>query len=391
MSAPTTSSSVWLRRSDCTLEDFRASVEATVTDPADYPFAASVERGVVIYGADLTEKIAEAGVRKDVQAEIVHALLEGPGIVVFQGAFAAEVIDRASDAFNDMLAAQKAAGVVSGDHFAKAGANDRIWGALDKLAVAHPEVFFDYYTNDIVALASSAWLGPNYQLNSALNIVNPGGQAQTPHRDYHLGFMPLETAAGYPAHVHKLSAALTLQGAVAHCDMPIETGPTLYLPHSQKYLPGYLAAGLPDFVEYFRQHYVQLPLAKGDAVFFNPALFHGAGTNLTTDVKRMANLLQVSSAFGRSLETVNRVKATAALYPTLLQRKASGAGDAEIANVIAASAEGYPFPTNLDLDQPVDSLNPESQAELVHRALAAGWTPEQFVEQLHAQDGRRRS
>ena len=42
---------------------------------------------------------------------------------------------------------------------------------------------------------------------------------------------------------------LTLQGAVAHCDMPVETGPTLYLPHSQKYAHGYLAYWLDEFQE----------------------------------------------------------------------------------------------------------------------------------------------
>jgi ectoine hydroxylase-related dioxygenase (phytanoyl-CoA dioxygenase family) len=91
-----------------------------------------------------------------------------------------------------------------------------------------------------------------------------------------------------------------MQGAVAHSDMPVETGPTMYLPHSQKYLPGYLAWRRPEFLEYFEANYVQLPLRLGDAVFFNPALFHAAGTNRTTDVRRMANLLQVSSAFGRA-------------------------------------------------------------------------------------------
>ena len=96
---------------------------------------------------------------------------------------------------------------------------------------------------------------------------------------------------------------LTLQGAIAHCDMPIETGPTLYLPFSQSYLPGYLATARPEFRDYFDKHHVQLPLAKGDAVFFNPALFHAAGTNRSKDVRRIANLLQVSSAFGRAMET----------------------------------------------------------------------------------------
>ena len=35
-----------------------------------------------------------------------------------------------------------------------------------------------------------------------------------------------------------------------------------------------MAFSRPDFQEYFQAHHVQLPLRKGDAVFFNPALFH---------------------------------------------------------------------------------------------------------------------
>ena len=42
-----------------------------------------------------------------------------------------------------------------GDHFAKPGANDRVWGALDKLAVADPETFAAYYSNDVLALGQT--------------------------------------------------------------------------------------------------------------------------------------------------------------------------------------------------------------------------------------------
>ena len=59
---------------------------------------------------------------------------------------------------------------------------------------------------------------------------------------------------------------------------------------------------------YFDAHHVQLPLQKGDAVFFNPALMHAAGHNRSADVRRMANLLQVSSAFGRAMESVDRLR-----------------------------------------------------------------------------------
>jgi ectoine hydroxylase-related dioxygenase (phytanoyl-CoA dioxygenase family) len=188
--------------------------------------------------------------------------------------------------------------------------------------------------------------------------------------------------------VHALSPVLTLQGAVAHSDMPLESGPTLYLPYSHQYLPGYLAWRREDFKAYFAEHHVQLPLRKGDAGFFNPALFHGAGTNVSTGIQRMANLLQVSSAFGRAMEQVDRRRVVNAVYPAL---RASGLGADAVANAVAASAEGYPFPTNLDLDQPVDGLTPPSQAELVHRALAEGWDPGRLSAALDDYTARRRT
>ena len=191
--------------------------------------------------------------------------------------------------------------------------------------------------------------------------------------------------------MHLLSPVLTLQGAVAHSDMPVESGPTMYLPYSHQYVPGYLAWRLPEFRTYFEQNYVQLPLAKGDAVFFNPALFHGAGTNVSADIQRVANLLQVSSAFGRAMEAVDRDRVARAVYPVLLQRKAAGMPDVALGNALAAAAEGYPFPTNLDRDQPVDGLTPASQADIVRDALAAGATPDDLAALLDGYVGRRAS
>jgi hypothetical protein len=47
------------------------------------------------------------------------------------------------------------------------------------------------------------------------------------------------------------SRFLTLQGAVAHSDMPIESGPTRLLPFSQKFEKGYMAYRIPEFQNYF--------------------------------------------------------------------------------------------------------------------------------------------
>ncbi|MET7474028.1 phytanoyl-CoA dioxygenase family protein [Streptomyces sp. NPDC005648] len=378
---------VWLSEQDCDLDSFRALVERTA-DLSDYPHALAVERNVLVYDA---ERVLAAR-RREVQEELVRALTEGPGVVVFRGAFPDHaVVDRATEVFDSLIREQYAAGTTAGDHFAKPGANERVWNALEKAALYDPAAFADYYANPVLALVCEAWLGPGYQVTSQVNVVNPGGLAQTAHRDYHLGFLSDEAASAYPAHVHRLSPVLTLQGAVAHCDMPVESGPTLYLPFSQSYEPGYLAWRRPEFQAYFKEHHVQLPLAKGDAAFFNPALFHAAGTNRTPDVRRMANLLQVSSAFGRAMETVDREAVANAVYPVLLRRKAEGAAPEWLENVIAASAEGYPFPTNLDSDPPVDGLAPPSQADLVREALAESRPARILRDQLRVAGERRAS
>ena len=147
---------------------------------------------------------------------------------------------------------------------------------------------------------------------------------------------------GLRAHAHQLSPFLTLQGAVAHCDMPLESGPTHYLAFSQTFAPGYFAYRKPEFAAWFDAHRVQLPLAKGDAAFFNPALFHAAGHNRTSDIRRIGNLLQVSSAYGCAMESVDRAGIAKALYPAL--HAASGMSPRAIGNVIAARRRATPSP-----------------------------------------------
>ncbi|MDT7760369.1 MAG: hypothetical protein QOH27_6267 [Mycobacterium sp.] len=379
-----TARGAWIEASDCDLEEFRTEVSRQ-TELADYPLASDVRAGVLVYSA---ETMAAAD-RRALQAELIRALADGPGVVVFEGAFDRAAVDRASEAFTALIEAQRADGAAAGDHFGKAGANDRVWNAAQKLALYAPEVFADYYANDALALVSQAWLGPRYQLTSQVNVVNPGGAAQVPHRDYHLGFVDVDQLAGYPAHMHRMSAVLTLQGAVAHCDMPLESGPTMLLPHSQRFVGGYVAFYQPEFIEYFAEHHVQVPLRKGDAVFFNPALYHGAGHNTSGDIRRMANLLQISSPFGRAMESLDRTAMVRAVYPALRAMRAAGRSERELANAVNATAEGYPFPTNLDHDQPIGSLAPASQVDTVLAALADGLTPQQLDIALVQQDERR--
>ena len=382
---------VWLNPNSCELDEFKGLVERSV-NRADYPFASDVVSNVPIYdGLETRGAATSPEARKELMAEWVEALIDGPGVIAIRGAFAdLTAIDQSNAHYWAIIEEERLNNVGGGDHFAKPGANDRVWNALEKLCLRDPAVFAAYYGNPVIALVSEAWLGPAYQITSQLNVVNPGGAAQVAHRDYHLGFQSAEAIERFPVHVHRLSPMLTLQGAVAHCDMPLETGPTLYLPFSQSYLPGYMATTRPEFRDYFDKHHVQLPLAKGDAVFFNPALFHAAGTNRSKDVRRIANLLQVSSAFGRAMESVDRLKMSLRLYPALkglIADRAITAAEAD--NAIAASAEGYSFPTNLDRDPPKGGMAPKSQQDLMRQALEENWEPDVFVNEAEAQAWRK--
>ena len=227
-------------------------------------------------------------------------------------------------------------------------------------------------------------------MTAQVNLVRPSGAAQSPHRDYHLGFQPRDMAANYPAHVHDLSPVLTLQGAVIHADMPIESGPTKLLPFSQIYRHGYLAFTQPDFRAYFEAHHVQVPLSKGDILFFSPALYHAGGANVSPDIQRMANLLQVSSAFGRAMETLDRRDMTSRLYQ-VLSTKDHGLSSWQVDAAISACAEGYSFPTNLDTDPPIGGLAPETQAALCRRALSGSMSQTEFEATLNAQAARQQA
>jgi len=375
----------------CDLAAFEALTERTVA-LSDLRFAAEMSRKVPVYEVPaLGTVLAEPGERRVLLAEWGWVLAKGPGVLVLRKAYADSApVDRATAIYEAILAREKAESGGGADHFAKAGANDRIWNSLQKLCEADAEAFALYFGNPAIAAVCEAWLGPAYQMTAQVNLVRPGGAAQTAHRDYHLGFQTAEGAARFPAHVHELSPYLTLQGAVAHVDMAVESGPTKLLPFSQLYPAGYMAYHREDFRALFEARHVQMPLAKGDAVFFNPALFHAGGENRTNDVQRMANLLQVSSAMGRAMETVDRDGMCRRLYPAIRALRAAGLLDeAGTEAAIAAAAEGYAFPTNLDSDPPVGGLAPESQAALLRRALAAGLSDEDFVRELDAQSRRR--
>ena len=376
---------------ECNLADFQKIIDQKLAI-GSVPHAKEIKKNIPIYDIEELQNIFQNdALKSDLMAEWAWVLRESSGAIVLRNAYRdTSAIDEATQLYEGIIADEKLKSGGGADHFAVAGANDRIWNSLQKLCESSPDVFLRYFANVAIQAACEAWLGPNYQMTAQVNLVHPGGDAQQAHRDYHLGFQTAEVSALYPSHVHELSPALTLQGAIAHCDMPIESGPTKLLPFSQAYLPGYAAWRREDFREIFEARYVQLPLSKGDALFFSPAIFHGAGSNVSSNIHRMANLLQVSSAFGRAMETIDRAKMCVLIYPIAGKYfEDQTLSISEIKAAIAATAEGYSFPTNLDNDPPVGGLAPETQQVLFLRAIESKMDKAEFENQLKLMESRK--
>lgn len=379
------------------LEDFKKICTQTV-DPLTYPLSNTISQNIPIYDLSSFSTPTSTTITT-LQDEWHHILHTGPGIFVLRNMYPqskySTTLTSTNKAFDQIIARERAS-TKKGDHFAASGTNDRIWNAFQKHGLEDPSSFLDYYSNPWLATVCTAWLGPNYRITAQVNAVHPGGDAQESHRDYHLGFQEVKTVAQYPGATQVISQFLTLQGAVAHTDMPVESGPTRFLPFSQRYAGGYLAWRRGEFREFFQQNYISLPLQLGDGVFFNPALFHAAGANIM-DVneggfRRVANLLQVSSAFGKAMEMVDSVPLIERCWELLVEKyRDAGTGadaggkvvDLEVGAFVQAVAEGYPFPTNLDARPPAPGgMAPESERDLVLRGLVEGWGRVRVVSEL---------
>ena len=362
-----TNQQVYFSQSDIDYDDL-AKICSQKTLQEDYPFADSVSNNVVIYDANYLETfIGNSENELRLKTELHQVLEGGPGVFVIRNLYRHDAIDQSNNIFEKIVESE---GNTSNDHFAS-GTNTRIWNAFQKVALEDPNAFISYYSNNLLKLVAESWCGPNSQMTAQVNIVRPGGEMQKPHRDYHLGFQENQIVELFPISAHRLSNYLTLQGGVAHTDMPLASGPTMVLPYSQQYELGYLAWRDNACTDFFNDNAVQNQMNKGAGIFFNPALLHGAGSNTTKDFHRIGNLLQISSPFGKTMERIDYLKIINRIYPLLLEHSINKTlSEKLIENVLVCATDGYAFPTNLDNDKNSNSkLQGMTMFELTKQSL----------------------
>lgn len=144
-----------------------------------------------------------------------------------------------------------------------------------------------------------------------------------------------------------------------------------------------MAYRIPEFQNFFLEKYVSIPLEIGDGLFFNPALFHAAGQNDSANIMRSANLLQISSAFGKPMESIDTQALIERTWDSMLAKyKQHGLSD-ELRALVSVVAEGYPFPTNLDRIIPETAgMAPESEQDILIKSLKIGSTKHTVLDLL---------
>jgi ectoine hydroxylase-related dioxygenase (phytanoyl-CoA dioxygenase family) len=363
------------------LEAFRKLTAES--EPISYPLAESIQSRIPIYNLPSFSSLAPEHLSA-LQDEWYHILLHGPGVFATKGLYQdTALLERVNEVYTNIIAEETESVGTRGDHFAGSGANDRIWNSFSKHCLQDAESFVEYYSSPWLPVISSAWLGPHYRLTAQVNIVKPGAKAQISHRDYHIGFQDNESCAKFPKALQVASQFLTLQGAVAHSDMPLDSGPTRLLPFSQQFEEGYMAYRIPEFQNFFLENYVSVPLQQGDGLFFNPALFHAAGQNDSASIMRSANLLQISSAFGKPMERIETLPLVKRTWDLLKIMYDKSGFSPEVTAFVGNVAEGYPFPTNLDRRVPqLAGMAPESEQDLLKTGLESDWTKEKVLAEL---------
>ena len=166
-----------LTPADVRLEDFRAVVEQT-TDLAAYPHADRVEQNVLVYDADRlrTRRCIRGGPRRRSPPSWCGRSPTARG-------------SSCSRARSPTTRCRPGDRGLRRDHRRGGGRRRRSRRPLRRAGREQPglerareargtdpEAFVAYYANDVIALASSAWLGPAYQVTSQVNVVRPGRQ-----------------------------------------------------------------------------------------------------------------------------------------------------------------------------------------------------------------------
>ena len=112
----------------CDLSEFQKIIEQSLA-LASVPNAVAVENNIPIYDVmNFRDALTNASTKSELMAEWAWVLKESSGAIVLRNAYQdTAVIDQATKLYENIIKQEKLKEGGGADHFAAAGANDRIW------------------------------------------------------------------------------------------------------------------------------------------------------------------------------------------------------------------------------------------------------------------------
>ena len=122
-----------IKNKDKNFEIFKQSLSQK-TNKSDVPLSKGIEKNIPLYeGKEINERSLEENYKIELLREWSNVFKEGSGIIVIKKGIAnSKVISEATSVFTKLIETEKEKFNSGGDHFAKPGANDRVWNALEK-------------------------------------------------------------------------------------------------------------------------------------------------------------------------------------------------------------------------------------------------------------------
>ena len=160
----------------------------------------------------------------------IGKLAHGPGVVVFEGAFSPMSWARAEPATRFCDHRHPTRGrpgprqvITSASPAPTTGSGTPRRSSRCTRPTSSPST----YANDTLAVVCEARRAGDEDASAGRdNVVNPGGKNSVRTRRSPPRIRPRRAPGGLSRYPHRTSPASALEGAVAHCDMPTESGPT---------------------------------------------------------------------------------------------------------------------------------------------------------------------
>ena len=137
---------------NCNIKEFEKLIKQEINSNL-LNCAEEIINNVPVYNMEvLRDNLHDKDQRLSLMSEWAYVLSKASGALVLKNTYSdCSSIDLATKIYENIILEEKEKNIGGSDHYAKPGANDRIWNSLQKLCEKDSFVFAKYFGNEIIS------------------------------------------------------------------------------------------------------------------------------------------------------------------------------------------------------------------------------------------------